>query len=172
MSEQQLVSCDTQNGGCNGGTKELAFGYYSNHGPMSENAYPYVAMDTTCQYDANSAWNIHTDSSSPATYVTFDDLNSMYAALQKTVLSVSICASSTAFHTYSSGIFNDPTCGDQHNHATNVVGYGTVGTTNYWLMRNSWGTDWGEQGYMRLQVYESGNGICGIQMWPSYPNLL
>lgn len=95
----------------------------------------------------------------------------MYAALKIMPLSVSIDARSTAFHSYSSGIFNDSSCGDQHDHATDVVGYGTDAGVDYWLMRNSWGADWGESGYMRLEVMATGNGYCGIQMWPSYPLL-
>ena len=54
------------------------------------------------------------------------------------------------FQTYTSGIFNASTCGTNLDHATNVVGWGTSGTTDYWIMRNSWGTSWGEKGYMQL----------------------
>ena len=51
-----------------------------------------------------------------------------------------------------------------------VVGWGTSGTTEYWLLRNSWGKTWGESGYMRVQII-AGNGICGVQMEPLYPNV-
>lgn len=51
-----------------------------------------------------------------------------------------------------------------------VVGWGTSGTTEYWLLRNSWGKTWGESGYMRVQI-NAGNGICGVQMFPLYPNV-
>lgn len=73
---------------------------------------------------------------------------------------------------YKSGIYNDPTCSNQHNHATNIVGWGigTLEQPEYWIMRNSWGTGWGEQGYMRMQIVE-GDGQCGVQMWGLYPTL-
>ncbi len=51
-----------------------------------------------------------------------------------------------------------------------VVGWGTSGTTDYWTLRNSWGKSWGESGYMRVQI-NAGNGICGVQMEPLYPNV-
>jgi KDEL-tailed cysteine endopeptidase len=171
FSEQQLVSCSTENSGCNGGMAYNAFQYYETHGEMAEAEYPYTARDGTCKYNSSSAYRYNTRLENSFVTVTYDDLDQMYAALKLKPLSVSICASATSFHTYSSGIFNDPTCGDQHNHATNVVGYGTEGSVDYWLMRNSWGTDWGESGYMRLEVQATGNGICGIQMWPTYPLL-
>lgn len=145
--------------------------YYETHGPMSEVEYPYVPKNGTCKYSSNSAYRYHTRTENAFVEVQYDDLSQMYAALKLKPISVSICASSSAFHQYSSGIFDDPTCGDQHNHATNVVGYGIENNTAYWLMRNSWGTGWGEQGYMRLAVQQTGNGICGIQMWPVYPLL-
>jgi len=92
----------------------------------------------------------------------------MKAALAKKPLSVSIEADRSVFGNYRSGIFNSSSCGTSLDHATNVVGWGSSGSTDYWIMRNSWGTSWGEKGYMRLEIV-SGHGICGIQMEPLYP---
>ena len=92
----------------------------------------------------------------------------MQAALALKPLSVSIEADKAVFQSYKSGIFNATTCGTSLDHATNVVGWGTASGVDYWIMRNSWGTTWGESGYMRLQIV-AGNGICGIQMEPLYP---
>jgi len=89
----------------------------------------------------------------------------MKSALAKQPLSVSIEADKSVFQRYSSGIFNASTCGTRLDHATNVVGWGSSGKTDYWIMRNSWGTRWGERGYMRLEIV-SGAGICGIQKEP------
>ena len=89
----------------------------------------------------------------------------MKSALNSHTLSVSVAASSYAFQTYSSGIFANSSCGTNTNHATNVVGWGTSGSTEYWLMRNSWGTSWGDAGYMKLAIVD-GKGICGVQMEP------
>ena len=92
----------------------------------------------------------------------------MKSALNSHTLSVSVAASSYAFQTYSSGIFANSSCGTNTNHATNVVGWGTSGSTEYWLMRNSWGTSWGDAGYMKLAIVD-GKGYCAIQTYPYYP---
>ena len=94
----------------------------------------------------------------------------MKTALASQPLSVSIEADRSVFQNYASGIFNSAQCGTTLDHATNVVGWGTSGTTDYWIMRNSWGTTWGEHGYMRLAI-TTGAGVCGIQSEPLYPTV-
>lgn len=95
----------------------------------------------------------------------------MKAALEKGVLAVSIEADQPSFQYYKSGIFDSSDCGTRLDHATNVVGWGEEKGTEFWIMRNSWGTVWGEKGYMRLAIEESGKGICGIQKEPLYPTI-
>jgi cathepsin L len=86
-------------------------------------------------------------------------------------LKVSIRASDASFQQYSSGIYNNTACGTQHNHATLVVGWGVNSAgVEYWIMKNSWGSGWGEKGYINLQII-AGDGNCGVQMWPFYPNM-
>ena len=77
-------------------------------------------------------------------------------------------ASTSTFYLYTSGIFDYDNCGTEPDHATLVVGYGEENGTEYWIMKNSWNTTWGEEGYMRLKIVD-GIGICGIQQSPSYP---
>ena len=69
---------------------------------------------------------------------------------------------------YSGGVIETNLCGINLDHAVLVVGVGTYANGQYFLIKNSWGTDWGEDGYMRIQVRE-GNGICGINMYPYQP---
>ena len=85
-------------------------------------------------------------------------------------VSVSLDAGERVFRSYKSGIFDSSDCGTFLNHAVLAVGYGTDATTgkDYWLVKNSWNTGWGEKGYIRLAI-EEGEGICGVQMYPSYP---
>jgi len=92
----------------------------------------------------------------------------MKTAVKRGPLAVVLSASSSIFQSYKSGIFNSSACGTKQDHATVIVGWGSSSGTNYWIMRNSWGTSWGEKGYMRLEIV-SGHGICGIQMEPLYP---
>ena len=88
------------------------------------------------------------------------------------MLSVLIEADKAVFQQYSSGVFDSTACGTTLDHAVLVVGYGTDSDTGkeYWIMKNSWGSRWGEEGYMRLAIEEgSGEGVCGIQttvVWP------
>lgn len=166
LSEQLLVDCDTGCYGCNGGWQYKAFNYLSTHGAMTEASYPYTAKDGTCKYSTSNT-GVKTTG---YTNVSANSPTAMQTALAGRPLAVSIEADKFVFQTYSSGIFNNSTCGTTLDHATNVVGWGTSGTTNYWIMRNSWGTSWGESGYMRLQIV-TGQGYCGIQMEPLYPNM-
>lgn len=87
----------------------------------------------------------------------------MKQAVTNGPVSVAIQADQRVFQTYKSGIFDSASCGTQLDHATAVVGWGTEDGQEFWIMRNSWGTTWGEAGYMRVAI-EEGHGICGIQM--------
>ena len=96
----------------------------------------------------------------------------MKTASHEHVLSVLIEADQSVFQQYKSGIFDSSSCGSNLDHAVLVVGYGTDSATGteYWIMKNSWNTVWGEEGYMRLAIQEgTGKGICGIQTTPVWP---
>lgn len=97
----------------------------------------------------------------------------MYNALSWGPIKVSIEADADSFHLYSGGLFDDKECGHVHDHAVSVVGWGITDGANgesannrYWILRNSWGTSWGEAGYMRIKIAQ-GYGICGINVAPA-----
>ena len=92
----------------------------------------------------------------------------MKAAVAKQPISVLIEADKSVFQMYRSGIFDSSSCGTRLDHATLVVGYGEENGKEFWIMKNSWGATWGENGYMRLAI-EQGKGVCGIQMNTLYP---
>ena len=92
----------------------------------------------------------------------------MKAALAQQPLSVSIEADTYVFQTYKSGVLNSTKCGTQLDHAVLAVGYGSENGQEYWLVKNSWGTTWGENGYIKLAIVD-GDGICGVQMGPLFP---
>ena len=104
------------------------------------------------------------------TQVAPDSPDAMKATLANNPMSVAIQADQRVFQSYKSGIFDDTSCGTQLDHATNVVGWGSQDGEEYWIMRNSWGTSWGEEGYMKLAIV-SGAGLCGIQMQPLFPTV-
>jgi len=134
---------------------------------MLEADYAYTASDGTCTFSAAQATDVGV---SIYMEVTAKSVVNMKAAVAKQPVSVSIEADQRVFQQYTSGIFDSSACGTSLDHATLVVGYGEDAGTEYWIMKNSWGTSWGEAGYMKLLI-EDGSGICGIQIEPLYPTV-
>jgi C1A family cysteine protease len=172
LSEQQLVDCSNAEGnqGCNGGLMDYGFQYIiNNHGLTTEDNYPYTAKDGTCnkQKASNVAANI----------IGFTDVppNSELAlmtAIARQPVSVAVEADQSSFQMYSSGVMT-ATCGTNLDHGVLAVGYGTLNNQDYWIVKNSWGADWGLNGYILLGrgAKYGANGQCGIQMDPSYPRV-
>jgi len=181
-SEQELVSCDTGgifgDKGCNGGLMDNAFKWVkSNGGLCLESAYPYVS-GTTGQNEAcksHTACDDKTLTVSSYVDVTQSD-GALETAIAKTPTSVAIQANQPAFQLYNSGVLTG-TCGANLDHGVLAVGYGTDATGGaYYNVKNSWGTTWGEKGYIRIArggTYNGGKGQCGILSGPpSYPVLV
>ena len=169
-SEQQLVDCSNLNLGCNGGNQGFAFKYFAGHQVMTEASYPYTALTQTCKYDSNNTTGINVPS---FTKITPNSVAAFKAGLAITPLSVSIEADTRSFQSYTSGVYNDAAaCGTTLDHAVMAVGYGTdaVGG-DYYVIRNSWSADWGENGYIRFAVTGDDAGMCGVQMGPLYPTV-
>jgi C1A family cysteine protease len=169
LSEQQLVDCSQAEGnqGCNGGLMDQGFQYIiDNKGITTEAAYPYTAADGTCQAKGKPV---------AATLSGFKDVaaNSELAletAIVQQPISVAVEADQSVFQFYSGGVM-DSACGTQLDHGVLAVGYGTDTGKDYYKVKNSWGADWGEKGYIRLGRGAKFNpsGQCGIQQVASYP---
>lgn len=84
-------------------------------------------------------------------------------------MSVAIEADKFAFQAYKTGVFDNTSCGTNLDHAVLLVGYGNENGQDYYMMKNSWGTSWGESGYMKMAMIGDGDGICGVQMDPVAP---
>lgn len=172
LSEQQLVDCARAEGnnGCKGGLMDYGFEYIiKNHGEDSEDDYPYNAEDGSC--------NTAKASRVVATITGYNDVQSnsnvqMHAAVAQQPVSIAIEADKGVFQMYTGGVMSSDQCGTKLDHGVLCVGYGTdpVGG-DYWIVKNSWGGQWGEQGYIRLGRGTSGDmmNTCGILMNPSYP---
>ena len=159
-SEQNLVDCCTTCHGCNGGIESNALDYILNQqkGNLNlESDYPYKARDELCNY---RFWKAVNQIKSYAHGQSGDEEYLKYLSSQG-VCDVAIDAGSFSFQLYSGGVYYDSSCSTIHlNHAVGLVGYGTEGTSDYWIVRNSWGPSWGEAGYIRMA--RNANNQCGI----------
>lgn len=167
FSEQQLVDCDKNNDGCSGGWPHTAYdSYYSNAGVCSESSYAYKATDGYC--GASSC-----DAVLPRGTVTGHQNVGQTSSALKSALSsqpVSVTVNAGQLQFASSGVVTG-SCSGQINHAVIAVGYGTDGL-DYFKIRNSWGTSWGEAGYIRLAQSGGSEGTaCLLQYAPVIPQL-
>lgn len=170
LSEQNLIDCSLSygNSGCSGGWMNNAFKYVKEHGGIvSEADYSYIGYDygQCMQYKYRIAAKV-------SGFVNIPSGNEKQ--LQEAVatvgpISVAVDASNPSFHHYSSGIYHDPSCrSDVISHAMLVVGYGTDEFKHeYYIVKNSWGADWGEHGYIRISRNHMNH--CGIASYASYP---
>lgn len=168
LSEQQLVDCSTPEGnqGCNGGLMDNAFQYIiKNGGICSESNYSYTATQGNCQSCTPVA------KISSYIDVTPNNTEALMTAVAQQPVSVAVEADGLDWQFYFGGVVTD-SCGLNLDHGVLVVGYGTDPTQgDYWKVKNSWGADWGEQGYIRIGrgTKFDPSGECGILIDPSYP---
>lgn len=139
-----------------------AFEYLETHSHHTQSEYPYKAADGSCKAKTGHV--------KVTTYhkVTPKSSSQLMAAIAKGPVSVSVNASSSAFRSYKSGIVNSTSCGTTTNHAILAVGYGSENGKPYYIVRNSWGSSWGDHGYIKIAAVD-GIGICAIQSHPSWP---
>ncbi|XP_061364483.1 zingipain-2-like [Gastrolobium bilobum] len=170
LSEQELVDCVKGNSdGCNGGYVEDAFEFIVKKGGIASEAYyPYKGVDRTCKVKketTNHGVRIKGYETVPA-----NSEEALLKAVANQPVSVYIAAGGSAFQFYSSGVFTGK-CRTDVDHVVTVVGYGeSHDGTKYWLVKNSWGTKWGEEGYIRMKRdIHAKEGLCGIATNPSYP---
>ena len=170
FSEQMIVDCDTLDSGCNGGLMELTFEWIkSNGGIMSMADYPYKGRKQACKSDQSkydpdvvvTDWVKLGDPDETWSPVDEDEIKEFLYATGP----LAIALNADPLQWYSSGIIDldERSCDPEGmDHAVTLVGYGVSGNTPYWLVRNSWGKNWGEKGYFRMY---RGKGVCGINQY-------
>jgi len=159
LSMQQITSCDPYDDGCNGGNPYNAYKYVMQAGGLDSYAsYPYadsLGQDLPCKFNAAniaakiSGWNWVSQSAS-------QESNMVTALYQNGP--VSVCVDASNWSSYTGGLYPSSACGNALDHCVEAEGY-NLGGSPYWLIRNSWGTSWGENGYMNLQY---GVDACGV----------
>ena len=170
LSEQQLIDCSKSYGdfGCNGGLMDHAFDYAIDYGMCLDEDVPYTASTEDCTSSVSTCDKV-------ATFEYCMDVPSKNEAMLKeavymTPTSVSIEADTRTFQFYSSGVLDSTNCGTTLDHGVLAVGYGEQNGQEYWIVKNSWGSDWGEDGYVRIARSDSTDtdGICGIALDASF----
>ena len=169
LSEQDIVDCVTNCYGCNGGWPNVALEFIINNGSGldTESSYPYTAMDGSCVFNVSDIGANLTG----VVNITSKNVTELMEVLGTVgPISVAIDASGD-FQMYSSGIYTSTTCGndiDDLDHAVTAVGYGVDSHgRKYYMIKNSWGDDWGMNGYIYFS--RDIDNMCGIATDATYP---
>ncbi|XP_072924887.1 procathepsin L-like isoform X1 [Hemitrygon akajei] len=165
LSEQNLLDCDRGSHGCRGGFMGSAFRcIWKKGGIESEKTYPYVARKGNCKFQRRRA---------VARLRGYRRVRRCEPCLARKVakvgpIAVAINARHRSFQFYKRGVYYDRRCGNRVvNHAVLLVGYGSMGGMKYWLIKNSWGTAWGDKGYIKMA--KDRRNHCGITNYALYP---
>lgn len=176
LSVQQIVDCSGPytNNGCGGGTMIMSFHYAQQvFGLTHDVDYPYTAQDGTCQCNGMAPPCLVRVPITTFSTVPSGSEQDLMAAVARQPISVAVSAQSLNFQNYQSGVMTAP-CGTHLDTGMLLVGYGTLNGQDYWKVKNSWGTTWGDQGYILLGRGSQfgAAGQCGIHMDASYPEIL
>lgn len=164
FSEQQLVDCDKYDNSCNGGLMVNGFNYIKENGICNYNEYPYIAKKNwSCNMNCNKYPKLNGCYNVPS-----NNVELLKKALLHNAVSIAIEADTPYFQYYKSGIIDDKLkCGNNLDHGVLLVGYGEENGNKYWLVKNSWGEDWGDNGYVKIAMND--DNVCGILSMSSYP---
>ena len=160
LSPEQIVQCDSKAFGCGGGWTESAYGYVKSAGGIETDAsYPYTSyqgVTGTCQSSA-SDFVVTLSGFTTIGGSSTSDIESNMAAYMQSTGPLSVCLDASSWNSYTGGIMS--VCGNDVDHCVQAVGVDTSGSSPYWKVRNSWGTSWGEDGYIQLAY---GQNTCDI----------
>ncbi|XP_053331129.1 cathepsin S-like [Spea bombifrons] len=169
LSAQNLLDCshDYGNNGCKGGFLVATYRYMKENGIELDSTYPFEGKDGICRYNPTSK-AIGITSFKQLPYANEEALKVVVGT--EGPVSVAIDASRRSFYMYKAGVYYDPQCSNtETNHAMLVIGYGADNGVEYWLVKNSWGTNFGEGGY--IKIARNHYNHCGIANYGSIPTI-
>ncbi|XP_064383113.1 procathepsin L-like [Halichondria panicea] len=170
LSEQNIIDCSIPYGnhGCHGGNMYDAFLYViANDGVSKESAYPFFGKQSYCNYQKTYRG---TSMSGSVSIKSGSEEDLLTAVANVGPVSVAIDGANSAFRFYYSGVYDSSRCTSSSlNHAMVITGYGSYSGKKYWLAKNSWGTNWGQSGFVMMARDKYNQ--CGIASDASYPTL-
>jgi len=169
LSNQQIVSCDKSDDGCDGGDLPTAFQYVQQNGGIDlQSDYPDTSSssgrDGKCKKKANKVVKV-TDYQYAVAPCEGGACKNQKESDMKAALNtygpLSVCVNANDWDDYTKGVYTKKCSGSYNSldHCVQLVGYDTTASTPYWKVRNSWASDWGENGFIRLPM---GKNACGI----------
>jgi C1A family cysteine protease len=165
FSEQQLVDCSKNNNGCEGGEMYDAFTWYQENGACFEENYKYDGQDRKCRHKTCTS-----DSKAISSHELYETNNPtiIHEQLLKGPHSLGVAAGNPIFQYYESGEVANKKCGHALDHGVLLAGYDAG--RDAWKVKNSWGSGWGEDGYIYISDdHKKGYGYCGVNMEISRP---
>lgn len=164
FSEQQLMDCSRRYGNmaCNGGLMDKAFEYAIDNGMCKLEDVPYDAESEFCTQTVKNCPKVA--HFSQCFEIPANNERLLREAVYRSPVAVSIEADTKTFQFYQGGVLDSTNCGTTLDHGVLAVGYGEEDGKKYWIVKNSWGADWGENGYVRIGRGDSedSEGVCGI----------
>ena len=130
------------------------------HGLCTEQAYPYNGVKETCKPCNRTKYITGCADIKP------NDEQELMRIVSHQPVAIAIEADKLSFQFYRSGVYDSKNCGTNLDHGVLLVGYGEENGVPYWKVKNSWGTSWGDEGYIKIL---RGTGLCGVTMQPSIP---
>uniref|UniRef100_A0A7N0SY91 Uncharacterized protein n=1 Tax=Kalanchoe fedtschenkoi TaxID=63787 RepID=A0A7N0SY91_KALFE len=171
LSEQELVDCDYYDSGCDGGYLDTAYQWITeNEGLSTEEAYPYRGQHGPCDTDARSHAAATISDYLRVLPNSDEKALEQIVAIQPVTVGISV---SEDFTNYLEGVFTGNCTSDDLDHAVTIVGYENVEDgTSYWIVKNSWGESWGDEGYIKMaKDIGEPEGLCGLALDAWYPIL-
>jgi len=167
LAPQQIVDCDQVDQGCNGGDLPTCYQYVQSAGGLETDAdYPYQGVDGDCQAQTDKEQDPITGFKYVIPEGSTDEMAMATYLAGNSPMSIIVDASS--WSSYSGGVLTADECGQDLDHAVQAVGYKGLDASGYWIVRNSWGLDWGENGFIRLQM---ASNTCGLTSEVTVPTI-